>query len=131
MATKKQTNTIYKLFKNGEILITKGFVKDMYKTADMSAYALRHETAQAQHTADVTATAAAMFYKTGNTDLVQAIIDGHEVEEVWVVDEVKTHIVTQEDIDSDDIDNIIKYGFCEVGDVYEEELSGHVEYIVR
>lgn len=131
MATKKQANTIYKLFKNGNIILPKGFVKDMYKTADMSAYALRHETAQAQHAAHVTEAAATMFYKTNNQDLVQAIIDGHEVEEVWVVDEVKTHIVTQEDIDSDDIDNIIKYGFCEVGDVYEEELSGHVEYVVK
>lgn len=134
MSSRAQANTIYRAYKQNQLVLPKGFANKMYKVAGMSDYELRHcqayEVKNAFHIATVT-TLAAQYIWDNRIDLAQALIDGKYVERITVTEIVREFEVTQ-----DVIDNPEKYGideleilFYEVGDMYTEERH-HFEYVV-
>jgi len=133
MSTKKQANTIYRAYKQGQLTLPKGFANKMYKVVGMSDYELRHcyEIKGASSISHMT-TVAAWYIWDGRTDLAQAIIDGKTVEETTVTEVVREFEVTQDVLDNPEAYGIgeIEAMFYELGDTYRDERN-YIEYVIR
>lgn len=133
MSTKKQANTIYRAYKQGELTLPKGFASKMYKVVGMDWYELRHcyDIDGASSVAHRTAVAASYIWD-GRIDLAQAVIDGKTVDEVVVTETISEFEVTQDVLDNPEAYGIgkLEIMFYSLGSTYTKE-EDHIEYVVR
>ena len=105
--TKKQAGIIYKNIKNGNITVPKGFAKAMYDGVALSDFQLGKASTNIKDVSEK-CFKAIDFICNGQIELAQAIIDGHEVTQVKVVDGIKTRIAEIFDFDYEEGDIVVE-----------------------
>lgn len=111
--TKKQANIVYAAIKRGDLVASRKWINDMYNTVgDCTDSSL-----EMMNRVNMVVS----FISRGQLDLAQAIIDGKDVCERFVVTSITNVLITEE--------NAGEYLFNEIGDIVEVE-DGEWRWII-